>query len=537
MLHTLKTTIFACLFASSCFAYSIKDLSVEEKVGQLLIAHFNGEIANQDAKSLVQDVHVGGIIYYNWANTLSSPQQVRNLSIELQQLAKANSHPIPLFIAVDQEGGVVARLTQGFTVFPGNKALAMTNDSQLAEKSAFAIGNELKAVGVNMNFSPVVDINCNPRNPVIGVRSFGEFPHVVLEFAKQAIAGYHKAGIITCLKHYPGHGDVGVDSHEDLPVVKKTKDQLWHNELLPFLQLASEADTIMTAHIMLPDLDAKNCATLSKTILDIVRNEMGFNRPIISDSLIMEGVVKKCASIDDAAIRAINAGCDILILGGKQLVGSNANFELTVADVKRIHKSLVSAVQNGQISEKRLNQAVERILALKNSYSLSTEPSSTDLSSVNSKANQLLAKTIASLAIKTIENKSLSATTLEQSHIVLFAPVVVKDTINQTTLPQLGLDTRCLFFNQLNPSEDEIKAAAELAKKADLILFCSYNAWKNSAQAALIDILLNSDKPMALIALRDPLDAYLFPKADIVISTFSPTAPSIEAAANRLLEK
>lgn len=538
MFHRLKATIFTCLLASTCFAsYSIKDMTLEEKVGQLLIAHFNGEVANEDAKTLVQDVHVGGIIYYNWANSLSSPQQVRNLSTSLQQLAKENRHPIPLFIAVDQEGGLVARLTKGFTVFPGNKALGMTNDPQLAEKCAFAIGEELKAVGANMNFSPVVDVNSNPRNPVIGIRSFGDSPQLVLDFARNALSGYHKAGIIACLKHYPGHGDVSVDSHETLPVVKKTKEQLWQNEFLPFAQLAADADTIMTAHIILPDLDPKNCATLSKTTLDILRNEMGFNKPIISDSLIMEGVLKKCASVDDATIRAFNAGCDILILGGKQLVGGNANFELTVADVKRIHKALVTAVQSGQISEERLNQSVERILALKNSYSLSTNEDKLDLSTVNTKEHQLLAKTIASLAIKATQNKSLPASRLQQSTIALFAPVLTKDTINQTTLSHLGKETHSLFFNQLNPSEEEMKAAAELAKKADVIIFCSYNAWKNSAQAALIDILLNTNKPMALIALRDPLDASLFPKADIVISTFSPTSVSIEAASNRLMER
>lgn len=358
---------FPCFIFSLFFPVSLPELTLEEKVGQLLMTQFHGTTVNEDAEILVNQLHIGGIIYYNWSNSLHSPEQVLQLSTGLQKLATQNRLQIPLLIAVDQEGGLVARLTNGFTIFPGNRALGMTGNPDLAEKCALAMEEELRAVGVNMNLAPVVDVNTNPNNPVIGIRSFGDSTDVVIPFAQSALQGYHKAGIITALKHFPGHGDVHIDSHEDLPILHKSKQQLQDLELLPFAALAGQADTIMTAHIMVPSIDSVHCATLSKNILDILRDEIGFKGVIITDSLVMEGVLKNCSSVDEAAICAFNAGCDILLLGGKQLVNGH-QIELTVKDMTRIHQSLVNAVKQGRISESRLNQAVESILQLKQKY-------------------------------------------------------------------------------------------------------------------------------------------------------------------------
>lgn len=534
-----KILTYSSLLFFDCFAfatYSINDLTLEEKVGQLLIVHFNGEEVNQDAKTLIQDLHVGGIIYYNWANGLHSPQQIRHLSLGLQKLAEQTKCSIPLLICADQEGGLVSRFNQGFTVFPGNKALGMTGQPELAETSAYAIGQELKAVGVNMNLSPVVDVNTDPKNPVIGIRSFGSSPQIVLQFSKNALEGYHRAGIITSLKHFPGHGDVKVDSHEDLPVVRKTKKELKEVDLLPFKELANQADTVMTAHILVPALDSKNCSTLSKSTLDMLRNEFKFKGVIIADSLIMEGVLKTTSSVDEAALLAFNAGCDILMLGGKQLIGTKAGLEITVTDVQRIQKRLVDAVKTGEISEKRLNQSVQRIIDLKNRYNLSIpqEPKDEIAQLVNTVEHQALAKKIASLAIQTIKPKNYPVLPLDQCKVAIFAPSITKDAIHQTSLFHIGKESFPFFFNGLNPSESEILEAKDLAKKVDMIVFCSYNAWKNGSQASLIQSLLDTDKPVILISLRDPLDSALFSKANLILSTFSPTAPSIQAAYDEL---
>lgn len=535
---TFKTMLaFLSHFSFACFAAypNVEMMTLEEKIGQLLMVHFNGETANEEAEVLIQKVHVGGFIYYNWANGLNSPEQVLCLSSSLQKLNDQNRIPIPLFIAVDQEGGLIARLTKGFTIFPGNKALGMANNDELAEQSAFAMGQELNAVGVNFNLSPVVDVNCNPCNPVIGIRSFGSSTDIVIPFAQKVIHGYHRAGMITSLKHFPGHGDVEVDSHQDLPLIKKSKRQLQNVELLPFKELSPLADTVMTAHVLVPSIDPINCATLSKDVLGILRDEMGFDGVIISDSLVMEGLLKNCTSIDEAAIRALNAGCDILMLGGKQLIGAHANLELTVADVERIHQSLVNAVKGGTISEKRVDQAVRRILTLKDKHKLLPTDDKKNLAQVNNREHILLAKKIASLALNVTQNNKISVS-LAESKIAVFGPQIVEDGIRQTSFLKLGKETHSQFFKGLNPNDEEIKAANAVAEKADLVIFFSYNAWKNSSQAALIQSLSKSKKPLTIIPLRDPLDASLFPQAALILTTFGPTVPSIQAACERLYE-
>jgi beta-N-acetylhexosaminidase len=518
---------------------TIQTMTLEEKVGQLLMVNFHGEVANNEAKTLIQDTKVGGIIYYNWSNGLSSPEQVQDLSFGLQKLTQNNRIPIPLFIAVDQEGGVVARLNNGFTTFPGNRALGETHDPNLAEMAAFSIGQELQAVGVNMNFAPVVDVNINPRNPIIGVRSFGDDPETVLTFGEKALHGYRQANIIASLKHFPGHGDVEIDSHEDLPIIHKSMKELEQVELLPFAKLASSSDMIMTAHLLVPALDKENCSTLSEKTLAYLKNTIGFKGVIITDSLVMEGVLKKCHTVDEAAIQALNAGCDILLLGGKQLIGGHANLALTVSDIHRIHGSIVNAVKSDRISEARLNQAVEKILRLKKRYLNSTiSQSRPDLDHlVNTLNHQELTQKIASLALKVLLNSPDAISPLNQKKIVVFSPQLLRDSIKKTTLHEIGKTTDLWFFCNLNPSNEEIEAAKQNAQAADVLLICSYNAWKNPSQVALIQSLLNTGKPVILLVMRDPLDTFFFPKANLIFNTFSPTAPSIEAVCNQLKER
>lgn len=505
-------------------------MTLEEKVGQILMVHVNGEEANEDAKTLIQDLHIGGFIYYNWSNGLHSPDQVQKLSTGLQQLAMVSQRPIPLLISTDQEGGVITRLTKGFTVFPGNKALGMTGNPELAKESAFAMGQEMLAVGINMNHSPVVDVNNNPRNPLIGIRSFGENAETVISFGYNAIQGYHQAGVITVLKHFPGHGDVEIDSHELLPSLHKSKEQLWKMELLPFSELAQETDTIMTAHIMVPALDPIHCATLSPTILGLLRKEIGFNGVIISDSLVMEGLLKNCASIDDAAVRAFNAGCDIVLLGGKQLIGERVGFELKVPDIERIQKTLVAAVENNTISMERLNQSVGRILKLKEKI-----PSPTthlNKTSTHLATHRELSSQIANLALRVVKSKTLSS--LKEGNYAVIGPELVAGNIKST--PFFSKNPSSFFFNDLNPSEADIQDARECAKNAEALVCFSYNAWRNKNQTALFQAMLDLNKPVYLIALRDSLDVTLFPDADLILATFSPTTPSIDAAYEQLIE-
>jgi beta-N-acetylhexosaminidase len=318
------------------------------------MVHFHGEVANEEAQILLNELHVGGIIYYEWANGLHSPEQVRALSTSLQEMT---DHP--LLLAVDQEGGRVTRLKKGFTNPGDNYTIGQSNDPCLAEKAAYTIGQELRDVGINLNLAPVVDIACDPAHSSIGNRSFGSTATQVVRYAKSALDGFHRAGVATTLKHFPGHGDVEIDSHERLPILSKSLAQLEAVELVPFAELHKQTECIMTAHILVPALDPNACATLSPSILSYLRKTLGFQGVIISDSLIMDGVLRQCGTVEEAAIQALNAGCDILLLGGKLLQGEG--FELTVEDARRIHHALVQAVHEGRISQARLNEALERV--------------------------------------------------------------------------------------------------------------------------------------------------------------------------------
>ncbi len=521
-------SICCAFFLPSIVVCLPKEMTMKEKVGQLLMVHFHGEEANEDAKCLIQDLGVGGIIYYSWANGLHSPHQVRVLSQGLQSIAQQNRNPIPLFISVDQEGGVVSRFHQGFTSFPGNGALGRTKNLDLAEEIAFAMGEELRSVGANMNLAPVIDVNVNPKNPVIGIRSFGDDPALVAAFGHRMLQGNKRAHVIGVPKHFPGHGDVDTDSHENLPIVRKSMDMLRKIELIPFERLAPEAEAIMTAHILVPALDTKNCATLSKNTIAYLRDVLHFSGVVISDSLVMQGVLKKCQTVEEAAIQAINAGCDLLILGGRQPISFAGTCELTVADMKSIHSALMRAVEEGRITIERLDEAVGRVLALKEKY-LYQETPATD---VPWAMHQALAKKVAALALQEVHREPLPD--LSEKKILMVAPELLREALSQTSF-RAGSDV--FFFKGLHPSTDEIENARKRMEEADVLCIFSYNAWKSRSQQALIQGLLDRGKPHVLIVVRDPLDAELFPMAKHVWWTFSPTIPSIQAVCEKMYER
>lgn len=514
----------------------VAELSLEQKIGQLFVMHFHGNLANNDAKTLIEDVGVGGIIYFNWANDLSSPKNVYLLSHSLQQMASKAS-AVPLLIAVDQEGGLVARLRSGFTEFPGNRALGETGKPELARLSALAMGQELQAVGINMNLAPVVDVNSNPLNPVIGIRSFGGNPEEVTSFGKEALKGYNEAGIITSLKHFPGHGDTSVDSHIGLPILNKSLDELTQVELVPFKNLQKYADAIMTAHLMIPSLDPVNCATLSKDIVQgLLREKIGFKGVIVTDSLIMQGVLDNAGSVNEAAVRALQAGNDLLILGGRQsLEGDRGVLEVSVDDVKKIQKYIASAVQEGRLSIKRIDEAVERVFALKKSYLKEQEDSVTfNEGVVHSEEHLKLAQRISTLSVRVLFGKESLPIEFLNRKVLLVAPALVKSEALNSTLAKLGKGQESYFFQGLAPTKEDMEGMKKLADLADITVFLSYNAWKIPGQKDSLEQLLLKKAPLVLVALRDPEDAALAKGALCALATYSPTSGSIEAAGEHL---
>ncbi|MCJ8006412.1 beta-N-acetylhexosaminidase [Lederbergia wuyishanensis] len=353
----------------------ISKMSVEDKIGQMILAGVSGTTMDANAKQLIGKFHVGGIIFYKY--NFDTPAQTVQL---VNQLKSGNSSSLPLLLGVDQEGGRVTRLPGGLVNFPPNKRIGQVNNPDFSYKVGTLLGNELKEFGLNLDFAPVLDINSNPNNPVIGDRSYGNNAEIVSKLGIQTMRGIHSQNVITTIKHFPGHGDTSVDSHLDLPIVNKSLRELKELELIPFERAINQgADVVMVAHILLPQLDKTNPGTMSKAVqTDLLRKQLGFTGVIITDDMTM-GAITEHFDIGKAAVESVKAGSDII------LVGHDYN------NVVKIISSLKTAVQNGEISEQRLNESIGRIIKLKRKYSINDEKvRNPNINEINNSINSLL---------------------------------------------------------------------------------------------------------------------------------------------------
>ena len=334
----------------------MKTMTLEQKVGQMFIGSASGSSLSSSAKKAISDYHLGNFIYMG--NNCNSPVDTLKMSIDLQNRFKDANNGIPGFISIDQETGAVNRMNTGATRFLGNMALAATNDSNNGYLVGEAVGEELKYYGINTNLAPVMDVNNNPDNPIINNRSYGDNPITVSLFGTNMINGLRSQNIMSCAKHFPGHGNTSTDSHLDLPMISSSLDDLYKIELAPFIAaIYSDIDAIMTTHIVFTCLDNKYPATLSKAVLtDLLRNDLGYNGLIITDGMEMSAITKNYGK-SQAAILAINAGADILCY-------------TSVSDPMAVIPDVISAVNSGDISIDRINDAVRRILIKKLKYNL-----------------------------------------------------------------------------------------------------------------------------------------------------------------------
>ncbi|WP_299512025.1 beta-N-acetylhexosaminidase [uncultured Rummeliibacillus sp.] len=353
----------------------VSKMSLEEKIGQMILAGISGTTMDANTKKLVNQFHIGGIIFYK--NNFNTPAQTIQL---VNQLKTENSSRIPLFLSTDQEGGRVTRLPGGLTNFPTNEQIGKVNNREFSYKIGTLLGRELKEFGLNLDFAPVLDINSNPNNPVIGDRSFGNNLEIVSELGIQTMKGIQSQNVIPTIKHFPGHGDTSVDSHLDLPIVNKSLKELKELELIPFERAIDDgADVVMVAHILLPKLDKTNPASMSKAIMtDLLRNKLSFNGVIITDDMTM-GAITEHFDIGKAAVESVKAGSDIILVGH--------NYD----NVVKIIASLKRAVQNGEISEQRLNESADRIIQLKRKYNINDKKvKNPNINEINNSINSLL---------------------------------------------------------------------------------------------------------------------------------------------------
>ncbi|MGL5152826.1 MAG: glycoside hydrolase family 3 protein [Clostridium sp.] len=337
----------------------ISTMTLQEKVGQMMFVGVDGTKVDHKTMDVFEDMNVGGVILYGWRNFYGTSID-KNIKF-ISDLKKGNSQNsnIPLFVGFDEEGGVYSHLPQEIPKTPAKGEIGNFNDPNLAEEFGVSIGSKLKSVGINVDFGTVLDINTNPNNPVIGARSFGATPEKVTEFGMREIKGIESKGIIPTVKHFPGHGDTDVDSHVGLPSLPHDMERLKKVELAPFQKaIDNGVDMLMTAHIMLPALDKEYPATMSKKILtDLLRKDMGYKGVVITDDLEMQAI-KNNWGLGEAAIKCVEAGVDIMLVCH------------TAENQKLVYDSIVQAVQDGKLSEDRIDESVERILTLKGKYNL-----------------------------------------------------------------------------------------------------------------------------------------------------------------------
>lgn len=343
---------------SDPIALRVEEMSVEEQVGQLLLAGIQGTAAGQDARFAVQDCHVGGIILFS-RNIKSCAQTVELVNA----LHALNEDGAPLFIAADQEGGLVSRTPEEVTALPSAYAFGRTGDEELCFRFGQALAAQCAAMGVDLDFAPVADVWSNPKNTVIGKRSFGTDADAVSRLMPQVMLGLSQSGVIPVVKHFPGHGDTLADSHYGLPLVTKTVDELEELELRPFrAALEMGAPAVMTGHLLVREVDDTLPSSLSpKVVNGLLRDTLGFDGVVFTDDLTM-GAISDTYGMGEAAVLAVEAGCDVLLVCHGQ------------DNLRQAYDALLEAVDTGRITSERLYASVYRILTLKADYGVSGGP-------------------------------------------------------------------------------------------------------------------------------------------------------------------
>jgi len=505
---------------------------IEQIIGQKLLLAFHGiEKLPSDFIESFRAHRPSGVTLFRSMN-MGTLAQIKALTESLQRLARDLNLP-PLIIATDQEGGQLMAVGEG-TPLSGNMALGATRSKELARKAGKVLGREMAALGINVNYAPCADVNINPQNPVVGVRSFGEDPMLVGELAAALIEGLQSQGVAATVKHFPGHGDTASDSHHGLGTVPHSKERLHAVELPPFIAaLKADAKLVMTAHLGILSIDGPDAppATLSPNIVNgLLRRDLGFDGVVVTDALDMRAI-RQGELFREDCLRAVKAGVDLLLVTGDPL------------DQTRAFEALVHGVQTGQLSIEELQTSIARITRLKKW--LSENSSTPDLSVIRSAEHMQVAHEIAESSITLVrdQNKILPIKLEADKRIAVIVPTPQDLTPADTSSyikPQLADAMRAYhsrvdeFVISFSPNEQESASVLERVHEYDMIVIGTINAYAEENQANIVRNLLQVGKPVIVVAMRLPYDLTAFPQASTFVCTYSILGPSMQAVAKAL---
>lgn len=548
----------------------LASMTLDQKIGQVLWTHVFGASADDASMArknqlafgddvrtpaqAVQKYHLGGVLYFNWSGNISTPTNpaaVAHLSNGLQEAARTSS-TAPLAIAVDQEGGIVARITSPATEFPGNMALGAVNDPRAARAQGAVLGRELAALGINVDFAPDVDVNTNPANPVIGVRSMGDDPVRVGVLGVEQIRGIQSRGVAATAKHFPGHGDTQIDSHLGLPVVEYGRTTL-KRHLVPFrMAISAEVDMIMTAHIIVKTLDPTMPATLSKKVLTgLLREQMGYRGIITTDALDMEGAQLAVMTEDEkgtytrlkaaadaegndptaadeghasaefnafmkpirgrVAVQAFEAGSDIL---------------LNPHDADAVVTAMRRAIADGRVSERRLDESVLRILSWKRRRCITGRPVDLTAADREVRSGRKVADDIAARSVTMLVNDGTLP--LKPSRVLV--------TGTRRGNPEYLVEPLRLagFTPILVPSTGQEPTTADVEKAVtvgvDAVIVVTHGLKRGDAQDAMVKALARTGNPVVEIMTGTPYDVAMTHRPHAALAVYSNRKVSMVAA-------
>ncbi|MBL8163386.1 MAG: hypothetical protein JNJ61_15470 [Anaerolineae bacterium] len=493
----------------------LSGMTLEQRIGQMFVVNLYGPQLTEAGRDFLTRVQPGGVVLIG--DNIGTPEALTALINSYQQtITKAGG--VPLFVAVDQEGGPISHLRDGFTLFPTPTLLTASGQTALARQVGAAMAAELRAVGVNMNLAPVADLETNPDNPIITRRSFGSDPTLVSPIIAAYIEGLQSAGVLATAKHFPGHGETDSDSHTTLPILDLARERLDAVELAPFrAAIGAGVEVMMAAHIWYPALEPQENlpASLSPNVITgLLRGELGYDGLVMTDALDMDAIDTSYA-YPDAALNAVQAGVDLVIAAHIGLDSQEAAVQ-----------AIADAVRDGRISEARVDESVRRILDAKARYNL-LEWTPLNPATVTERlpldANAALVEEQFRAGVTRVFDHAGLLPLTEASNALIIYPATRPTIVQECGGYNIELDW--LGVSE-SPTDEEIAWAADAATRAGTVVTFTQNA--DRQQQALVQSL--PAERTVVVALWSPYDVLLFPQIAAYVVTYSPLRPAVPAA-------